>query len=174
MSRRSRATAAAPVVGIVSTLAFSTAVASVWVRQSVTRTIGDAAVDETVTTTGMELVPLGVVAGLVAVMCGVGVLATRRTARRIAASLLACSGIAAIAAAAVGVQRAAAMDGGLTVAPWLAVAAAVILTAAGALGVGATTQRMPARYDVDVDPTDQEWQMATDPGDAHRSDEQAR
>ena len=99
MSRRGRASAAAPVVGIVSTLAFSTAVASVWVRQSVTRTIGDAAVDETVTTTGMELVPLG---------------------------------------------------------------------------VGATTQRMPARYDVDVDPADQEWQMATDPGDAHRSDEQAR
>jgi hypothetical protein len=168
-----RATGAAPFLGIVASLVFSTVIATAWVEQSRTRTVGGATVDETVTTTGMELVPLGVVAGLAAVVCGVGVLATRGTARRLAALLLTCSGIGAIGAAVAGVMRAVAMDGGLTVAPWIALPAAIALTAAGLLGLGPPARRMPARYDVDADPGDQEWRMATDPGDARRLDETA-
>jgi hypothetical protein len=170
MSRRSRATAAAPIVGVVAAALYSTTIATTWVQRSVTRTVGDAAVDETVTTTGMELVPLGVVAGLAAVVCGVGMLATRGTARRIMALLVTCSGIAAVAAAVVGALRAVAADGAVTIAPWIALPAAVVLMAAGALGMGPPARRMPTRYDVDVDPADREWQMATDPGDAQRLD----
>ena len=168
-----RATGAAPFLGIVASLVFSTVIATAWVEQSRTRTVGGATVDETVTTTGMELVPLGVVAGLAAVVCGVGMLAARGTARRLAALLLTCSGIGAIGAAVAGVMRAVAMDGGLTVAPWIALPAAIALTAAGLLGLGPPARRMPARYDVDADPGDQEWRMATDPGDARRLDETA-
>lgn len=173
MLRLGRASGAAPFLGIVASLLFSTAIATTWVEQMATRTVGDATVDETVTTTGMELVPLSVVAGLAAVVCGVGLLATRGAARRLAALLLTCSGIGAIAAAVAGVMRAVAMDGGLTVAPWIALPAAIALTAAGVLGLGPPARRLPARYDVDADPADQEWRMATDPGDARRLDETA-
>lgn len=173
MSRRSRATAVAPILGIVAALAYSTAIATPWVEQLVTRAVGDATVEERVTTTGMELVPLGVVAGLAAVVCGVAVLATRGMPRRIVALLLTCSGAGAIAAAVVGTMRAVAMDGEVTIAPWVAVPAAIALAAAGMLGLGPPARRMPPRYDVDVDPADREWQMATDPGDARRLDESA-
>jgi hypothetical protein len=170
MSRRSRATAAAPIVGVVAAALYSTTIATTWVQRSVTRTVGDAAVDETVTTTGMELVPLGVVAGLAAVVCGVGMLATRGTARRIMALLVTCSGIAAVAAAVVGALRAVAADGAVTIAPWLALPVAIVLMAAGVLGMAPPARRLPTRYDVGVDPADREWQLATDPGDAQRLD----
>jgi hypothetical protein len=173
MTSRDSAVAAAPVVGVAAAMVFAGALAATWVEQRLTHTVGDVAVAETRTTTGMELVPLGVVVGLVAVLCGVGVLATRGAARRAAAVLLTIAGGCALAAAAVGVFRAIAMDGRVTVAPWLAVPAAVVVVTAGILGRGSTARRMPARYDVDVAPGDREWQMAAEPGDAGRLDEPA-
>jgi hypothetical protein len=167
----SRDSAAAPVVGVAAAMVFAGALAATWVEQRLTRTVGDVAVAETQTTTGMELVPLGVVVGLVAMLCGIGVLAMRGSARRVAAVLLAIAGGGALAAAAVGVLRAIATDGRVTVAPWIAAPAAAAVVAAGILGRGSTGRRMPTRYDVDVAPDDPEWQMAADPGDNRGLDE---
>jgi hypothetical protein len=173
MTSRDSAVAAAPVVGVAAAMVFAGALATTWVEERLTHTVGDVAVAETRTTTGMELVPLGVVVGLVAVLCGVGVLATRGAARRAAAVLLTIAGGCALAAAAVGVFRAIAMDGRVAAAPWIAVPAAVVVVTAGIFGHGSAARRMPARYDVDVAPGDREWQMAADPGDAGRLDEPA-
>jgi Tryptophan-associated transmembrane protein (Trp_oprn_chp) len=170
MRNGGRPAAAAPIAGIVAAMVFAGALAATWVEQRLTRTVGDVAVGEMRTTTGMELVPVGVVAGLVAVLCGVAVLVTRGMTRRVAAVLLAVSGGGVVAAAVVGVFRAVAMDGRITAAPWIAGPAAVVVVAAGVLGWGSTARGMPARYDVDATPGDQEWQMATDPGDARRLD----
>jgi hypothetical protein len=165
MTSRDSAVAAAPVVGVAAAMVFAGALATTWVEERLTHTVGDVAVAETRTTTGMELVPLGVVVGLVAVLCGVGVLATRGAARRAAAVLLTIAGGCALAAAAV--------DGRVAAAPWIAVPAAVVVVTAGIFGHGSAARRMPARYDVDVAPGDREWQMAADPGDAGRLDEPA-
>lgn len=166
MSRRASAAAAAPLVGVGAALAFSAATATTWVREPVARTIGDAAVDEVVTTTGTQLVPLAIVAGLAALLCGLAMLVTRGMARRIVALLLTVSGICATVAATFALIRAFALDGGLTAAVWIAPLAAVVVTAAGMLGLGAPARRLPARYDVGVDPTDREWRMAADDDDA--------
>lgn len=173
MRDRGRAAAAAPIAGIAAAMVFAGALAAAWVERRLTRTVGDVAVSETQTMTGMELVPLGVVAGLMAVLCGIGVLATRGAARRVAAVLLIIAGGGAVAAAAVGGFRAIAMDGRPTVALWIAAPAAAAVVAAGILALGPTGRRMPTRYDVDVAPGDDEWRMATDPGDARRLDEPA-
>ena len=149
---------------------FAGALAATWVERRLTRTVGEVAVGEVQVTTGMELVPLGVVAGLVAVLCGVAVLATRGAARRVAAALLVLSGAGMVTAVAVGAVRAMAMDGRVTAGPWIAGPAALVVVIAGVLTWGPTTRRMPARYDVDVTPGDQEWQMAVDPGDARQLD----
>ena len=168
MSRRSRATAAAPVVGVAAALAFSAAIATAWVTRPETRTIGEATVEETLATTGMELVPLAVVAALAAVACGVGMLATRGAVRRVVAVLLACAGVGTVAAAATGLSRALALDGAMTAAPWIALPAGALVVAAGVLALGPPAARMPARYDVDAEPADREWDMASDPGAAER------
>jgi hypothetical protein len=173
MPGRSNAAASAPIVGIIAAVVFAGTLASAWVEQRLTRTVGDVAVDEMLTTTGMELVPLGVVAGLTAVVCGVVVLVTRGVARRVAAVLLAASGGGLVVTAGLGAVRATAMEGRITPAPWAAGLSALVAVAAGALAWGSTGRRMPARYDVDPPPDDREWQMAADPGDARHPDEPA-
>jgi hypothetical protein len=171
--RRSSVAASAPIVGVIAAMVFAGMLASGWVERQLTRNVGDVAVGETQATTGMELVPLGVVAGLTAVVCGVAVLITRGVARRVAAVLLAASGGGLVVTAGLGVVRATGMDGRMTAAPWVAAAAAVVAVAAGVLAWGPAGRRMPARYDVDPPPGDREWRMAADPGDARHPDEPA-
>jgi hypothetical protein len=149
-------------------MAFTAAVASAWVEQPVTRTVGEVAVTETRTTSGMEVAPAGLIVGLVAVLFGLGVLATRGVARQMIAMILAVAGGGAVVTAAVGVSRVVAMDGRVTAAPWIAVPAGAAVVAAGVLARGVSGRRMPKRYDVDADPGDDEWQLATDPGDRRR------
>lgn len=173
MRSRGKAATIAPIVGVIAAMVFTATIAATWVDQPLTRSVGDVAVTETHTTAGMELAPVGLVVGLAAVLCGLMLLATRGRARRIVALLLAIAGSGAAVAAAVGVSRAMAMDGRVTVAAWVAVPAAVAVVAAGVLGLGPTERHMPARYDVDVAPGDREWQLATDPGDAGRLDKPA-
>jgi hypothetical protein len=136
MGRRARTSAAAPIAGIVAAMVFAAVLAAPWVERRVTRMVGDVAVDEMRATTGMELVPLGVVAGLAAVLCGVGMLATRGVARRAAALVTVAAGGGVVVAAVVGLLRAFAMDGRITAAPWIAAPAAVAVVAAGVLGRG--------------------------------------
>jgi hypothetical protein len=167
--RRSKVAATAPIAGITGAMVFAGALAAAWVQQRLTRTVGDVAVGETQATTGMELVPLGVVAGLTAVVCGISVLITRGVARRVAAVLLVVSGAGAVTAVALGVVRAIGLDGRITAAPWIAGPAAGVVVAAGLLAWGPTARRMPARYDVDAPAEDREWQMAADPGDTQAS-----
>jgi hypothetical protein len=159
---------AAPIGGVVAAMAFTAAVASTWVAQPVTRTVGDVAVTETRTTAGMELAPVALILGMVAVVFGLGSLATHGMARQIAAMILAVTGGGAVVAVVVAISRAVAMDGRLTAAPWIAAPAAVAVAAAGVFGRGRTGRRMPKRYDVDADPGDREWQLATDPGEGER------
>jgi hypothetical protein len=168
--RRSKVAATAPIAGITAAMVFAGGLAAAWVQQQLTRTVGDVVVDETQATTGMELVPLGVVAGLAAVVCGVGLLIIRGVGRRVAAVLLMMSGAAAVIAVALGVARAIALDGRITAAPWIAGPAAGVVMAAGALAWGPTARRMSARYDVDAPAEDREWQMAADPGETGRPD----
>jgi len=168
--RRSRVSATAPIAGIMAAMVFAGALAAAWVQQRLTRTVGDVAVGETQATTGMELVPLGVVTGLTAMVCGVGVLITRGFTRRVAAVLLVMSGAGAVTAVALGVVRAVALDGWITAAPWIAGPAAGVVVVAGLLAWGPTARPMPARYDVDAPAEDSEWQMAADPGDTGHPD----
>lgn len=170
MSRHARAAGAAPLIGLGAALAFSAATATTWVRAATTRTIGNAAVDEVVATSGMQVVPLAIVAGLGALLCGLAMLVTRGTARRIVALLTTVAGIGATVAAALGLVRALALDGALTPAVWVAPVAAAAIVAGGLLGLGSPAPRLPERYDVDVDPADREWRMAADDADAQRPD----
>ena len=170
MSRRARPAAAAPLIGICAALAFSAATATTWVRAATTRTIGEATVDEVMATTGMQVVPLAIVAGLAALLCGLAMLVTRGTARRIVALLATITGICATVAAALGLARAFALDGALTPAIWVVPVAAAGIVASGLLGLGAPAPRLPDRYDIDVDSADREWQLAAAHADAQRPD----
>jgi hypothetical protein len=163
--RGSGRAAAATIGGVVAAMVFTAAVASTWVAQPVTRTVGDVAVTETRTTAGMELAPVALILGMVAVVFGLGSLVSHGMARQVVAMILAVTGGGAVAAAVVALSRAIAMDGRVTTAPWIAVPAAAAVAAAGVLGRGRTGRRMPKRYDVDADPGDREWQLATDPGE---------
>ncbi|HSK91740.1 MAG TPA: hypothetical protein VK875_10545 [Euzebyales bacterium] len=168
MSARARAVTAAPVAAIAGALWFAAAVAGTWVERPLTRTVGDVALNEVETVSGTELVPVGVVIGLVALLCGVGVLATRGAARRGVSLLVVIGGGSAVAAAATGFVRANALDGAVTTAPFGAALAALVILAGGLLGLGGSARRLPSRYDVAADPGDREWQLASDPGDAQQ------
>ena len=166
MSGRARPAGAAGFVVVLAAVVLCAATAASWVDQPVTRTVGDAAIREIRATAGTQLAPLGLVAGLAALLCGLALFVTRGDARRVVALLSVGAGVGAIVVIASGIIRAMARDGHLTVAPWLAAVASVAALAGGLLGFGRPRRRMPTRYDVDVQPADTEWQLAAEESDS--------
>lgn len=166
---RSRAGTAGPLLAVVCALVLLGATAASWVDQPVARSVGDVAVSDTRATPGMELSPLTVVASLAGVGCGLALLLVRGAARRVVALLASASGVAAVVAVSVGIARAFALDGAVSAAPWIALASATGLAAAGLAGFGRPGRRLPARYDVAADPGDDEWRIAVESDTVDRS-----
>lgn len=169
MARRADTAALGPFLGVIGSLILLGAAAASWIDQPVARSIGDVAVAETRVTPGVEIAPLTVVTALAGLLCSVGLLATRRAARRTVSLLLAVTGAAAVVVVAAGIVGLRGMDGVDTAAPWLAAVGAAAVLAAGLTGFGRPGRRLPARYDVDVAPQDAEWRMASvddEPGQA--------
>jgi hypothetical protein len=165
---RSRGGTAAPLLGVACALLLLGAVAASWVDQPVARSVGDVAVSDTRATAGMELSPLTAVASLAGVVCGLALLLVRGVARQVVALLAGIAGAVAVVAVAVGIARALALDGTVSVAPWVALGAATGMLAAALTGFGRPGRRLPARYDVAADPGDEEWRIAVEPDGVER------
>ena len=161
MARRAEPAAFGPFLGVIASLTLLGGAAASWIEQPVARTVGDVAVAGTRATPGLEIAPLTVVAALAGVLCSVGVLVTRRTARRTMSLLLALTGVASVAVVTAGIVALSTTDGVRTSAPWITAVGAAGVLAAGLAGFGRPGRRMPARYDVDVAPQDDEWRMAS-------------
>lgn len=166
---RHRAGTAGPLLGVACALLLLGAAAASWVDQPVARSVGDVAVAATRATPGMELSPLTAVASLAGVGCCLALLLVRGAARRIVALLAGAAGVVAVVAVSVGISRALAVDGAVSLAPWIALAAATGMLAAPLAGFGRPGRRLPARYDVAAEPGDDEWRIAADPDGADRS-----
>lgn len=151
-----------PFLAVVGALALLGTTASAWSTEQVVRDVGGVAVTETRSTTGVEVVPSSIVVSLVGLLAGLGLLATRGRARRIVALLVALCGVGALFVTGAGLVAATQLRAGTTVAPWLASVAAAAMLVAGIGGARGPGQRLPARYDVDARPDDDEWQIAVD------------
>jgi hypothetical protein len=163
MSRRAEIATLAPFVGVGCALLMLGAGSATWTYEPVARSVGDVALIDTTATAGVEVAPLVVVVALAAAVGSIGLLVTRGGARRMVAVLVVVVGAAGIAVVGVGITRVLATDGTVTAAPWLtAVGAAGVLSAA-LVSSGRPPRRMPARYEVDAAPADDEWQLASDP-----------
>jgi len=161
MARRTDPAALGPFVGVIGSLTLLGSAAAPWIEEPVARSIGDVAVAGTRATPGLEIAPLTVVAALAGLLGSVGALATKGTARRTMSLLLVVTGVFAAAVVGIGIVALPTTDGVRTVAPWIAAIGAAGVLAAGLTGFGRPGRHMPARYDVDVDPQDAEWRLAS-------------
>ncbi|HEX6254625.1 MAG TPA: Trp biosynthesis-associated membrane protein [Euzebyales bacterium] len=168
MSRRTDVATLAPFLGVACALVLLGAGSATWTYEPVARSVGDVALVDTTATAGVEIAPLAVVVALAGVAGSIGLLATRGGARRMVALVLVVVGVAGVTGVGVGVARLFTIDGTVTLAPWLAVAGATGMLAAALASIGRPSRRMPARYEVDAAPADDEWRLASDTGGSDR------
>ncbi|CAN5826274.1 hypothetical protein BH23ACT10_BH23ACT10_31640 [soil metagenome] len=165
MPRRTDAGRLAPIIGIMSALVVLGATAAPWVEEPVTRAIRDVTVSEVRVLSGFEFSPSAPVAALVGLVCSFGLVLRADRVRRVASVVLFAAGIGGVAAVAVGLARIMGLYGAPTATPLLALVGGAGMVGAavlGMVGVGRSAQRLPARYDVDVPPDDDEWEIASD------------
>jgi hypothetical protein len=151
------------VLGVGGGLALAGASLASWARQVRTDDVAGIPVDSEVVTLGVELAPLALPAGIVAAALGFA-LAIRvdRVRRAVGALLVLAGGFGLVVVARGGV--AAAELGALGSGTIVAGVSAVAVAAAGLLAIRPTAPpppALPARYDLDADDADREWDLAS-------------
>lgn len=165
MAHRADAGRLAPIIGIASALVLLGATAAPWVEEPLTRAIRDVTVSEVRVMSGFEFSPWAPVAALAGLVFSFGLLLKADRVRLVASVALLVAGVGAVATVAVGVARIIGLYGAPTATPLLALVGGAAMVGAGVLGVvgvGRSAQRLPARYDVDAPPDDDEWEISSD------------
>lgn len=169
MARQADAAGLAPFLAVAGGLVLLGASAVAWFERSGSRAIGDVLVAQPETATGIEMAPSTVVVALSGLVCGLAMLVTRGTVRRVIALLAAVAGlVGVVVVGAVGIE----LDpsaGAFTAAPVVAAVGAAGVLVAGLAGMVRPGLRMPARYDVGASPEDDEWRMASVGDEAGRT-----
>lgn len=139
-----------------------------WVMAEGVRDVGGVELAAPQGTTGLELAPQGVAAGVLGALGGLALAGARGRGRRLIGILLLLAGLGAGVVAIMGVNRGLAEPGHLTAAPWIALGGAGMIVAAGVVA-----WRRPSpppalgdRYTVEGDEAadDEEWRLASDEG----------
>lgn len=138
-----------------------------WVMAESVRDVGGVELVAPQGTTGLEVAPQAVAAGVLGALGGLALAVARGRGRRLIGVLLLVAGASACVVVGVGVTRSLAEPGRLTPAPWIALGGAGMVVAAGVVA-----WRRPSpppalgdRYTVEGDEAaDDEWRLASDEG----------
>lgn len=147
-----------------------------WVAAERVRDVGGVELAAPQGTPGLELAAQAVAAGVLGALAGLALAVARGRGRRLIGGLLLLTGLVAAAVVALGVSRGLGEPGRLTPAPWVALAGAAMVGAAGivALRRPAPPPALAQRYTLEGDEAagDAEWRLASeedsggpDPGD---------
>jgi hypothetical protein len=132
-----------------------------WLRFQTEREVAEVVLPEVETVEGLALAPALLPLGLAAAIAGLSLLVLRGRAQQAAAVLVLVAGVGAGVLIVAGLAGAEA-GGEIASGAVLAVLGALLLVAAGTLGMRpARPARLPARYDLDDDDTDDEWRLAS-------------
>lgn len=137
-----------------------------WVVAEQLREVGGVPLAEPEGTAGVQLAAQGLATGVLAALCGLGLIVARGRGRRALGALLCLLGAATLVVVAVGGARALEEPGRLTAAPWVAGLGAVATVAAGVVAWRrpAPPPALSERYSIDEaeGQDDGEWEIASD------------
>jgi hypothetical protein len=159
------------VIAMVGGLGLAGASLAGWVQRVRTDDVAGVAVETVDVTLGVALAPLALPLGIVAAVLGFGLAVRREVVRRGVAAALLLVGLAALISVGIGVLRAVGLEGEVSTGAFVAVLAALAVAGAGVLALRPSSSAPPslsARYDLDADDEDREWDLASaddeDPG----------
>lgn len=138
-----------------------------WVLAESVRDVGGVELVAPQGTTGLEMAPQGVAAGVLGALAGLALVVARGRGRRLIGVLLLLVGVAACVVVGIGVTRSLAEPGQLTPAPWIALVGAGMIVAGGAVAWRRPSppRALGDRYTLEGDEAaDDEWRLASDEG----------
>lgn len=143
-----------------------------WARETRIDDVAGVPIESTLPTPGVELAPLTLPLGILAAALGFGLAVRVPAIRRTLGALLLLVGGLALVLAARGAVLALELGDRLEPAGGAALIAALAVAAAGLVAIRApstSSRGLPARYDLDVDEADREWDLASAEEDEDRS-----
>jgi hypothetical protein len=151
-------------LGVAGGLVLAGATMAAWVREVRVDDVGGVPIESAAVTPGVELAPFALPLGLAASVLGFALLLRSPRVRAPLGVLLLVAGLAALADVVRGILAGLTMLLGLESGAYAALAAALAVVAGGVLALlpaAPPAPALPARYDLDADEADAEWELAS-------------